>query len=92
MRMQEQYEFTVVLERDEDGVVIAAVPALRGCHTAGDTEAEALELVQDAIWLHIEARRQLGEPILEDLRALPCDETSSDHRRPSADDPAPAWL
>jgi predicted RNase H-like HicB family nuclease len=67
--MQEQHEFTVILQRDEDGVVIAAVPAPPGCHTAGDTEAEALELVEDAIRLHIEARRQLGEPILEDLGA-----------------------
>ncbi len=67
--MVHQYEFTVVLERDEDGVVIATVPALPGCHTAGDTEEEALMLVQDAIKLHIEARRELGEPILEDLGA-----------------------
>ncbi|MDB5059191.1 MAG: hypothetical protein JWO59_2663 [Chloroflexi bacterium] len=67
--MQEQHEFTVILQRDEDGVVIAAVPALSGCHSAGDTEAEALELVEDAIRLHIEARSQLGEPILEDLGA-----------------------
>ena len=67
--MEHEYEFTVVLERDEDGVVIATVPALPGCHTAGDTESEALALVQDAIRLHIEARLELGEPILEDLGA-----------------------
>ena len=47
--MEQQYEFTVVLERDEDGVVIATVPALPGCHTAGDSEEEALALIQDAI-------------------------------------------
>jgi predicted RNase H-like HicB family nuclease len=51
-----------VLERDEDGVVIATAPALPGCHIAGDTEEEALALVQDAIALHIEARRESGEP------------------------------
>jgi len=61
------FEFTVVLERDEDGVVIATAPALPGCHTAGDTESEALALVQDAIKLHSEARLALGETILEDL-------------------------
>jgi predicted RNase H-like HicB family nuclease len=67
--MEHEYEFTVVLERDEDGAVIATVPALTGCHTAGDTESEALALVQDAIKLHIEARLEIGEPILEDLGA-----------------------
>ena len=64
-----QYEFTVVLERDEDGNVIAICPALPGCHTAGDTEEEALELVKDAIRLHVEARLELGEPISQDLGA-----------------------
>ncbi len=59
--MGQQSEFTVVLERDEDGVVIATVPTLPGCHTAGDSEEEALALIQDAIALHIEARREFGE-------------------------------
>jgi len=67
--VEHEYEFTIVLERDEDGAVIATVPALPGCHTAGDTESEALALIQDAIRLHIEARLELGEPILEDLGA-----------------------
>ena len=62
-----QYEFTVVIERDEDGVFIATVPALPGCHTAGDTEEEALELIKDAIRLHIEARLAAGEPIPPDI-------------------------
>jgi len=57
--MGREYEFTVVLERDEDGAVIATVPALPGCHTAGDTEAEALALIQDAIKLHIEAHLEI---------------------------------
>jgi predicted RNase H-like HicB family nuclease len=62
-----QYEFTVVIERDEDGAYIATVPALQGCHTAGDTEEEALELIKDAIRLHIEARLASGEPIPQDV-------------------------
>lgn len=62
-----QYEFTVVLERDEDGAVIATCPALQGCHTAADTEEEALELIRDAIRLHIEARLALGERVSPDI-------------------------
>ena len=58
-----RYQFTVILEKDEDSNVIAICPALQGCHTAGETEEEALELIKDAIRLHIEARRELGERI-----------------------------
>ncbi len=64
-----EYEFTVVVERDEDGVYIVTVPALPGCNTAGDTEGEALELIRDAIRLNIEARMELGEPIPHDVAA-----------------------
>ena len=58
-----QYKFTVVIEHDEDGVYVASVPALQGCYTQGDTYEEALENVKDAIRLHLEARKELGEPV-----------------------------
>ena len=58
------YKFTVVVERDEDGLqYVASVPLLQGCYTQGETYEEALEHIKDAIKLHIEARRDLGEPI-----------------------------
>ncbi len=57
------YEFTVVIERDEDGRYLAICPALRGCYTEGETLDEARELIEDAIRLHIEDRIALGEPI-----------------------------
>jgi predicted RNase H-like HicB family nuclease len=28
-----KYNFTVIIERDEDGVLIGSVPQLKGCHT-----------------------------------------------------------
>jgi predicted RNase H-like HicB family nuclease len=58
-----KYQFTVVVERDEDGVFIASCPALQGCYSQGDTYEQALENLKDAIRLHIEARQSLGEPI-----------------------------
>ena len=58
-----QYKFTVVIEHDEDRVYVASVPALQGCYTQGDTYEEALENVKDAIRLHLEARKELGEPV-----------------------------
>ncbi len=57
------YKFTVVVEQDEDGVYVASVPLLHGCHTQGETHEEVLDSIKDAIRLHIEARKELGEPI-----------------------------
>jgi len=57
------YRFTIVVERDEDGIYIASCPALQGCYSQGDTYEEAVENIRDAIRLHIEARREVGEPI-----------------------------
>ena len=58
-----EYEFTVVLERDEDGRYLAICPALQGCYTEGETEDEARSLIEDAIRLHLEDRLEMGEPI-----------------------------
>jgi predicted RNase H-like HicB family nuclease len=57
------YKFTVVVERDEDGLYVASVPLLQGCYTQGETYEEAMENIKDAIKLHIDARRALGEAI-----------------------------
>ena len=51
-----EYEFTVVVERDEDGRFVAICPALQGCYTEGETVKEAMQLIEDAIQLHIEVR------------------------------------
>lgn len=51
-----EYEFTVVIERDEDGRYLAIGPGLQGCYTEGETEAEARALIVDAICLHVQDR------------------------------------
>lgn len=58
-----EYEYTVMLEQDEDGAYIATVPALPGVHTFGDTEEEALEMIKDAIALWIGYLQDKGEPV-----------------------------
>ena len=58
-----RYEFTVVVEQDEDGMYIASCPALQGCYSQGDSYSDAIENLEDAMRLHIEARQSLGEPI-----------------------------
>jgi predicted RNase H-like HicB family nuclease len=59
----QDYEFTVVIERDEDDRFVAICPALQGCYTEGETEAEARHLIEDAIRLRVESRIARNEPI-----------------------------
>jgi predicted RNase H-like HicB family nuclease len=57
------HKYTVIVERDEDGLYVASVPALQGCYTQGDSYEEAMHNIKDAIKLHLEARKEMGEPI-----------------------------
>ena len=57
------YNYTVIVEQDEEGLFVASVPLLQGCYAEGKTYEEALENIQEAIQQHIEARLSLGEPI-----------------------------
>ncbi len=47
-------EFDVLIERDEEGIYVASVPALRGCHTQGGSVEQVLERVREAIALCLE--------------------------------------
>ena len=58
-----QHTFTVVIERDEDGVFVATCPALQGCYTQGETYEEAVSNIRDAIRLHVQDRLAAGEEI-----------------------------
>jgi predicted RNase H-like HicB family nuclease len=61
------YNLTVIIERDEDRNFLAICPALQGCYTDGATLDEALEMIEDAIKLHIESRLENGETIPEEI-------------------------
>ena len=47
-------EFTVVIERDEDGWLVGSVPALRGCHTQASNMEDLLVNIKEAILLCLE--------------------------------------
>lgn len=66
MKMKD-YKFTVVIEKDEDNRYVAICPILQGCYTEGETKEEALELIKDAIKLHIEDRIETDEPIYKEI-------------------------
>ncbi len=55
--------FEVVFEPDEDGGFHVYVPALKGCHSWGDTREEAREHVKEAIELWLQTAREQGIPI-----------------------------
>jgi predicted RNase H-like HicB family nuclease len=44
-------EFTVLVERGEDGMLIGTVPQLPGCHTQGRSLDQLMERVREAIEL-----------------------------------------
>jgi predicted RNase H-like HicB family nuclease len=64
-----EFQFTVVIEQDEDGRFVALCPALRGCYSEGQTEVEAMEMIQDAIRLHLEESLLRGVMIPKEISA-----------------------
>ena len=48
-------DLSIVLERGEDGMIVAHCPALKSCWSQGHTRAEALQNIREAIELYLEA-------------------------------------
>jgi predicted RNase H-like HicB family nuclease len=53
-------EFSVVIERDEEGYLVASVPSLPGCHTQARSLDELMDRVQEVIALCLEVK---GKPV-----------------------------
>ena len=62
--------FHIVLSEEEDGWIVAQVPALPGCVSQGKDEEEALKNVKEAItaWLWAEDKKAMKEWTNEDGR------------------------
>lgn len=54
-------KFTILLEEAEEGGFNVSVPALDGCFTEGDTEAEALKNAEEAIICYMEGLEKLNQ-------------------------------
>jgi len=66
------YRYTVILEREADGGFHAYCPALKGCHSQGDSLDEAVANIREAIEVYLESVAEQGEPIpQEDLLIKP---------------------
>ena len=59
--------YTVIFEPEEEGGFHAWCPALKGCHSQGDTREEALTNIQEAIALYLESLRDEGLPFPVDV-------------------------
>ncbi|HEX7705783.1 MAG TPA: type II toxin-antitoxin system HicB family antitoxin [Thermoanaerobaculia bacterium] len=55
-------EYVVILEQGESSVG-AYVPDLPGCVAVGESRDETMQLIREAIELHLESLRENGEPI-----------------------------
>ena len=58
--------YTIIVT-PEDGAYVVSVPTLPGCHSVGDTLAEAIQNAQEAIALYLETLMERGEPIPEEI-------------------------
>ena len=47
-------EFSVIIERDEEGWLVATVPGLRGCHTQAKSLDQLIERIKEVIELCLE--------------------------------------
>ncbi|WP_080943753.1 MULTISPECIES: type II toxin-antitoxin system HicB family antitoxin [Methanosarcina] len=49
------------MEKDKDGIYIASVPELPGCHTQAETLDELSRRIKEAIELYIEVEAEKGQ-------------------------------
>lgn len=47
MQKKKVFNFTVVIEKDEDGYYVGYVPSIRGCHTQGRTLDELMKNIKE---------------------------------------------
>jgi predicted RNase H-like HicB family nuclease len=55
-------EYLVIVEEGETSVGVY-VPDLPGCVAVGETREEAMDLIREAIEMHVESLRENGEPV-----------------------------
>lgn len=51
-------ELEIILEQEEDGTYSVHCPALKGCHSQGETRKAALKNIQEAIQLYLEVANE----------------------------------
>jgi predicted RNase H-like HicB family nuclease len=61
--MKQHKRYLVLIEQDEDGIYVASVPALRGCHTQAKNLEDLWPRIREAIELCLEVATQEEPPM-----------------------------
>ena len=56
-------EFSVVIEKDEDGYFVASVPTLKGCHT----QAKSIDVLMKRVKETIELCLEVEDPVITEF-------------------------
>lgn len=59
MQKKKVHNFTVIIEKDEDGYFVGYVPSIKGCHTQGRTLDELMKNIKEAIQLCLEVEKDI---------------------------------
>ena len=57
-------EFSVIIEKDEDGYFVASVPALRGCHAQAKSLDTLMKRIKEAIELCLEVEEPVSNEFI----------------------------
>ena len=56
--MLRRLEYLVLIEKDDDGVLVASCPAFRGCNTQAKTMPELLKRIKEVIELCVKVSKK----------------------------------
>lgn len=59
-RQAKHLQFTILIEQDEDGMYVASVPSLPGCHTQAKDLIELQRRIRAAIRVYLKVRRPVA--------------------------------
>ena len=62
----QSYQFPILITQDEDGVYLAQVPSLPGCHTQAKSLPVLYKRVSEAIELALEVLKSKHQKIFQD--------------------------
>jgi len=61
---QTMKEFSVIIEKDEDGYFVGTVPALRGCHTQAKSLDTLMKRIKEAVELCLEVEEPISNEFI----------------------------
>ena len=65
MNTKTKNEYTILIEKDEDGYYVGSIPALPGCHSQARSVDQLMERMEEAIALWLEVEQETDPSPLE---------------------------